>query len=198
MLHPGRLGDTLDLRAGRGAARAAALNVLAQINKAVPLDAIWSRAWTATSRAPRFRHAARCAVRSVGDVRRSPRQGQPNRGSTAHAVALQWLAPRLARRRSSLARSTSASRVAARNRAVVVSSWPSPEIRRRQRKLSWPDETVELNVSFVMRVQAHTPGQEATFRPTTVPPTPRRAAPLPTAVHRSCPSSPTAPCSPGS
>jgi enamine deaminase RidA (YjgF/YER057c/UK114 family) len=42
MLHPGRLGDTLDLRAGREAARAAALNVLGQIDKAVPggLDAI--------------------------------------------------------------------------------------------------------------------------------------------------------------
>ena len=42
MLHPCRLGDTLDLRAAREAARAAALNVLGQINKAVPvgLDAI--------------------------------------------------------------------------------------------------------------------------------------------------------------
>jgi enamine deaminase RidA (YjgF/YER057c/UK114 family) len=35
MLHPGRLGDPLDLRAGREAARMAALNVLAQIDKAV-------------------------------------------------------------------------------------------------------------------------------------------------------------------
>ncbi len=42
MVHPGRLGDALDLRAGREAARAAALNVLGQIDKAVPggLDAI--------------------------------------------------------------------------------------------------------------------------------------------------------------
>lgn len=42
ILHPGRLGDTLDLRAGREAARAAALNVLGQIGTAVPggLDAI--------------------------------------------------------------------------------------------------------------------------------------------------------------
>lgn len=42
MLHPGRLGDTLNLRTGREAARAAALNVLGQIHKAVPagLEAI--------------------------------------------------------------------------------------------------------------------------------------------------------------
>lgn len=42
MLHRGRLGETLDLRAGREAARAAALNVLGQIDQAVPggLEAI--------------------------------------------------------------------------------------------------------------------------------------------------------------
>jgi enamine deaminase RidA (YjgF/YER057c/UK114 family) len=42
VLHPGRLGDPLDLRAGREAARAAALNVLGQIDQAVPggLEAI--------------------------------------------------------------------------------------------------------------------------------------------------------------
>lgn len=57
LVHPGVLGATLDLAAGREAARVAALNVLGQIQQAVPggLDAIeLTQVWGCIAAVPQF------------------------------------------------------------------------------------------------------------------------------------------------